>query len=72
MEINFANSVEFFTYEEVFPNKGDKMVTRCFDSWYVGELTTNETIVRAGCSFFPLMLVLDHGLISCKSSHLKA
>ncbi len=41
--MKFEKSVEFLTCYEVFPTNGDRMVTRCLESWYVGELT-KETI----------------------------
>ncbi len=38
--MKFENSNELAACELVFPTKDDKMVTRCLDSWYVGDSIT--------------------------------
>ena len=47
--MNWANSRELWTWCSVLPTSGDKMLTRCLDSEYVGE-DMKDTMGLSGIS----------------------
>ena len=52
--MNLAKSVELHTWCSALPTRGDKMLTRCFESEYVGD----DTKVTMGLSDISCLCIL--------------